>query len=302
MQTDSKLKVLFYKLMLLLPDKWYIMLKFYKNFGRFPNLKNPVTFSEKIQWLKIHDRNPLYTTMVDKYEVKKYVADIIGEEYIIPTLGVWDRAEDIDFDALPNQFVLKATHDSGRVIICRDKSTLDYSSAIEEMKQSLKRDFYSVTREWPYKNVPRRIIAEQLLVDESGTEDIKDYKFFCFNGEPVYCQVIRDRHSRETIDFYDMNWAHQEFCGLNPLVSNGLTPVVRPASLEMMRQICKKLARVKTFIRIDLYEVRGKVYFGEITFYPMSGMGIFTPDRWNLILGGLIHLPKKDSNSTKSRI
>ena len=125
MKTDSKLKALFYKLMLLLPDKWYIMLKFYKNFGRFPNLKSPITFSEKIQWLKLHDRNPLYTTMVDKYEAKKYVADIIGEEYIIPTLGVWDKAEDIDFDALPDQFVLKATHDSGRVIICRDKSTLD---------------------------------------------------------------------------------------------------------------------------------------------------------------------------------
>lgn len=295
MQTDSKLKKLLYKLMLLLPDKWYIMLKFYKNFGRFPNLKNPITFNEKIQWLKLHDRNPLYTKLVDKYEVKKYVADIIGAEYIIPTLGVWDRAEDIDFDALPNQFVLKATHDSGRVIICRDKSTLDRCLAVEEMRQSLKRDFYSVTREWPYKNVPRRIIAEQLLVDDSGADDIKDYKFFCFNGEPVYCQVIRDRRSRETIDFYDMDWVHQEFCGLNPVARNGLTPVARPATLKTMRQICKKLAKVKTFVRIDLYEVREKVYFGEITFYPMSGMGVFTPNRWNSILGGLIHLPEKDA-------
>lgn len=295
MKTDSKLKALFYRLMLLLPDKWYIMLKFYKNFGHFPNLKDPVTFSEKIQWLKLQNRNPLYTKMVDKYEAKKYVANIIGEEYIIPTLGVWDKAEDIDFDTLPDQFVLKATHDSGRVIICRDKSTLDRSWAIEEMRQSLKRDFYSVTREWPYKNVPRRIIAEQLLIDETGTKDIKDYKFFCFNGEPKYCQVIRDRFTEETIDFYDMEWEHQIFVGLNPVARNGKTPVARPKTLETMRQICRKQAKGIPFVRIDLYEVNGKVYFGEITFYPMSGMGTFTPNRWNYILGDLIHLPEKDS-------
>lgn len=283
-----------YKFFNLLPDKLFIQLKFFKNFHRLPNLKKPKTFNEKLQWLKLYDRNPYYTKLVDKYEVKKIVADIIGEEYIIPTLGVWDNAEDIDFESLPNQFVLKATHDSGRVIICKDKDKLNKEWAKKEMAKSLKRDFYALTREWPYKNVPRRIIAEKFMEEPDSTkrkDDLPDYKFYCFNGNPTFCQVIRDRNSKETIDFYNMQWDHMPFIGLNPVARNGKTPVAKPLHLQEMIGICKKLSKGIPFSRIDLYVVDDKEYFGEITFYPASGMGEFTPKKYNNKLGEMIKLP-----------
>lgn len=293
MHKDSAIKQLMYKVASLIPDKIYLSLKYKKNFGCFPDWKHPKTFCEKINWLKLYDRNPLYTRMVDKYEVKEYVAGIIGEQYVIPTLGVWDRAEDIDFDSLPDQFVLKATHDSGRVVICTDKAKLDRAKVVEEMNESLKRNFYAVTREWPYKNVKKRIIAEKFVAPrkKDAPKDLPDYKFFCFNGEPKYCQVIRDRSTKETIDFYDMEWKHQDFVGLNPVVCNGLTPVARPGDLESMIAICRKLSQNIPFVRVDLYEVDGCEYFGELTFYPASGMGVFTPEEWAVKLGALIKLP-----------
>ncbi len=293
MHNDSTVKQLMYKVASLIPDKVFLSLKYRKNFGRFPDWKNPKTFCEKINWLKLYDRNPLYTRMVDKYEAKEYVANIIGRQYIIPTLGVWDSPDDIDFDSLPNQFVLKATHDSGRVVICTDKSKFDRAKAVDEMRVSLKRDFYAVTREWPYKNVKRRIIAEAYIAPhETGApKDLPDYKFFCFNGEPKYCQVIRDRSTEETIDFYDTDWVHQEFVGLNPVARNGLTPVARPGHLDDMIAVCRKLAKDVPFVRVDLYEVDGNEYFGELTFYPNSGMGVFTPEEWSERLGELIKLP-----------
>ncbi len=293
MHKDSTIKRLMYKVASLIPDKIFLSLKYKKNFGCFPNWKHPKTFCEKINWLKLYDRNPLYTRMVDKYEVKEYVAGIIGEQYVIPTLGVWDRAEDIDFDSLPDQFVLKATHDSGRVVICTDKTKLNRTKVIEEMNESLRRDFYVVTREWPYKNVKRRIIAEKFIAPrkKNAPKDLPDYKFFCFNGEPQYCQVIRDRSTEETIDFYDMEWIHQDFVGFNPVAHNGLTPVARPKGLENMIAICRKLSKDISFVRVDLYEVDGYEYFGELTFYPASGMGAFTPDEWAVKLGDLIKLP-----------
>ena len=285
MHKDSTIKQLMYKVASLIPDKIYLSLKDKKNFGYLLDWKHPITCSDKINWLKLYDRNPLYTRMVDKYEVKEYVAGIIGKQYVIPTLGVWDRAEDIDFDLLPDQFVLKATHDSGRVVICTDKAKLDKVKAVEEMKKSLKRDFYAVTREWPYKNVKRRIIAEKFIAPRTKDtpKDLPDYKFFCFNGEPQYCQVIRDRSTEETIDFYDMEWRHQIFVGLNP--------VARPENLENMIAICRKLSKDIPFVRVDLYEVDGCEYFGELTFYPASGMGVFTPEEWSVKLGDLIKLP-----------
>lgn len=294
MYNNNFLKNICYKFFNLLPDKLFIKLKFLKNFHRLPNLKNPKTFNEKLQWLKLYDRNPYYTKLVDKYEVKKIVADIIGEEYIIPTLGVWDKAEDIDFDSLPNQFVLKATHDSGRVIICKDKNKLDKVWAKKEMAKSLERDFYALTREWPYKNVPRRIIAEKFIEEPNSIkrkEDLPDYKFYCFNGNPTFCQVIRDRNSKETIDFYNMQWEHMPFIGLNPIAINGKTHVEKPLHLKKMIAICKKLSKGIPFSRIDLYVIDDKEYFGEITFYPASGMGEFTPKKYNNILGGMIKLP-----------
>lgn len=284
-----------YHLNFLFPDKLYLEILFWSQMGYKLNLNNPITFTEKIQWLKLYDRKPEYTTMVDKYAVKDYVAKIIGEEYIIPTLGVWDKPEEIDWDSLPNQFVLKTTHGGGGfgVVICKDKAKFDKDDAIAKLNQSLRSDIYRELREWPYKNVPKRIIAEKFMAPEKSPapKDLPDYKFFCFSGEPKYCQVIRDRHTKETIDFYDLNWQHQEFVGLNPVARNGLTPVARPENLEEMVLICRKLAKDHPFVRVDLYVIDDKKYFGELTLYPASGMGIFTPEEWNSRLGDLLTLP-----------
>lgn len=282
---------LLYKSSRLYSDEKFLKKLYRLRTGKELNLDNPQTFCEKLQWLKLYNRKPEYTTMVDKYAVKEYVANIIGDEYIIPTIGVWDRVEDIDWEALPNQFVLKCTHDSGGLVICKDKSTLDIKKAIGKLKKSMKRDYFYDNREWPYKNVKHRIIAEQYMEVE-GQEDLTDYKFFCFNGEPKYCQVIRDRNTKETIDFYDMEWNHMPFVGLNPIVKNGETPVAEPICIENMICLCKKLSRNIPFSRIDLYVINGKEYFGEITFYPKSGMGVFSPNEWDYILGDLIKLPQ----------
>ena len=259
------------------------------------NWKNPKTCTEKLQWLKLYNRKPEYTTMVDKYAVKSYVASIVGKKYVIPTLGVWDKPEEIDWNSLPNQFVLKTTHGGGGggVVICKDKTTFDKESAIAKLNESLGSDIYLNYREWPYKNVPKRIIAEKFMAPKKTEvpKDLPDYKFFCFNGEPKYCQVIRDRHTKETIDFYDMEWNHMPFVGLNPVARNGLTPVARPGNLDEMKDICRKLADSKSFVRVDLYVIDNKSYFGELTLYPASGMGVFTPEEWNNRLGDLLTLP-----------
>lgn len=279
-----------------LPDKQYLSLRFRCQMGYWIDWKNPKTFSEKIQWLKVYNRKPEYTTMVDKYAVKQYVADRIGREYIIPTIGVWDKPEDIDWESLPNQFVLKTTHGGGGcgVFICKDKTTFNKQDIIKKLKKSLASEIYPILREWPYKNVKKQVIAEKFIAPEKNPvpSDLPDYKFFCFNGEPKYCQVIRDRHSIETIDFYDMEWNHQEFVGLNPVARNGLTSVTRPKHLNEMADICKKLAKDIPFVRVDLYVVDEKEYFGELTFYPASGIGAFNPTDWNRKLGELLTLPK----------
>lgn len=274
------------RILRLLPDKSYLLVQYYKNFHCLPNLKEPKTFSEKILWLKLHDRNPLFTIMVDKFLAKKYVASIIGEKYVIPTYGVWKKAEEIDWEALPNQFVIKTNHSGGNngVIICKDKSLFDTADAVKRLNESLKHNSFYYGREWPYKNVKKCIIAEQLITfsDTNEVKDLPDYKFFCFNGEPLYCQVIRDRNTKETIDFYDMNWQHQEFVGLNP--------VARPENLDEMRRLCRSLSKNRPFLRVDLYSAGSKIYFGELTFYPASGIGTFSPEIWQEKLGNLINI------------
>ena len=280
-----------------LSDEAYIKLMFRLYMGHKLNLKSPTTFSEKIQWLKLYNRRPEYTMMVDKYAVKDYVAKTIGEEYIIPTIGVWDRPEDIEWDSLPDQFVLKTTHGGGNtgVVICKDKSTFDIQNAVEKLKKSLKEDLYIALREWPYKDVPKRIIAEKYISPAPNVVDIPDYKWYCFNGEPKFCQVILDRNSNETIDFFDTDWQHQEFSGMNPMAGPGWSHAAvlpeRPANLETQILIARELSKDLPYSRIDLYETGEGIYFGEITFYPGSGLGRFRPDEYNELLGEMVNLP-----------
>lgn len=287
-----------------LPDEIYTRLIYRLKTGKKLNLNNPQTFNEKLQWLKLYDHNPLYTTLVDKYAVKQWVADKIGSEYVIPTLGVWDRPEDIDWDSLPDQFVLKTTHGGGGdgVVICKDKAKINKAEVLARLRKSMKTDPYKRLREWPYKNVPRRIIAEKFMQDygRPDNKDLADYKFYCFDGKPYYCQVIRDRHSSETIDFYDMKWNLMPFVGVNPNGRNGNTPVERPVGFDSMVKICERLSKDLSFSRIDLYEINDTEYFGEVTFFPGGAVGHFSPDEWNYRLGDLVKLEGTNGGGTSA--
>ena len=275
-----------------IPDEKYIKIKYKLEMNQKFNLKEPRTFNEKLQWLKLYDRKPEYTKMVDKYEAKKYVADIIGEEYIIPTLGVWDKFEDIEFDKLPKQFVLKPTHTSGNVFICKDKEKINYKQLRKMINKWLKRDYYLVHREWPYKNIKPKIIAEQYMVDDSGMK-LKDYKFFCFNGITQTILVCSNRNgSFKNTNFYDINWNLQPFTREKHKNSN--EQIKKPKNLDEMITVAEKLSKDIPFVRVDLYEINGKVYFGELTFYPSSGFEGFEPEEWDKKLGDMLELPTKN--------
>ena len=272
-------------------DALFIRMKWKLRMDYPLDLDNPHTFNEKLQWIKLHDRKPIYTTMVDKYEAKKYVADIIGEEYIIPTIAVYDRVEHVEFDKLPNQFVLKWTHDSGGIVICKDKSTLDINVAIKKLKKGERSHYYWRSREWPYKNVKPRIIAEQYMEDESGYE-LKDYKFFCFDGEPKALFVATDRGKKDEetkFDFYDMDFNHLPFTNGHP---NATREIKKPAGFEEMKRIASQLSKGIPHVRVDLYNIKGKIYFGEITFFHWGGMKIFNPREWDYKFGEWIKLPQ----------
>lgn len=274
----------------LLPDKLYLSIKFRTRFGYWMDWKHPQTFSEKLQWLKIYDRHPEYTKMVDKAAAKQYVANIIGEDYIIPTLAVYNSAEDIDFGKLPKQFVLKCTHDSGGLVVCKDKSKLDYEAARKKLRKGLKRTYIIQNREYPYKDVPRRIIAEKYMEDESG--ELQDYKFFCFDGVPKYLFVATDRSRKDVetkFDFFDMEWNHLPFTNGHP--NNPITPKM-PDNFELMKELAGKLSVGMPEVRVDLYNIRGKIYFGELTFFHWSGLVPFNPKEWDYIFGQQIRLPK----------
>lgn len=276
-------------------DEACLKILYHMYFDKKLNLDDPKTFNEKLQWLKLYDRKPIYTTMVDKYEVKKYVADIIGEEYIIPTLGVWDSFDEIDFDALPDQFVLKCTHDSGGLVICRDKEKLDISAAKKKLEDCLKREFFYTGREWPYKNVKPRIIAENYMKD-SKTEKLRDYKFFCFNGEPkmIYISEGMDDHSTAQMSFYDLEGKKMPFHRADYLsfAVNPDMPETLPEMIDLSRLFAKKTEC--PFVRIDFYCVNGKTYFSEITFFHGSGFSLFEPEEWDLKLGEWLTLPEKN--------
>lgn len=271
-------------------DKLYLSLRWLCCKMSILRLDNPQTFCEKLQWIKLYDRNPIYTTYVDKVEVKKYVASIVGKDFVIPTIAVWDNVEDISFDNLPNSFVIKCNHNSGTgMCICRDKNKLNIEKVKRELSRGLAEDYYIINREWPYKNVPRKIFAEQFISSLNG-EPLIDYKFFCFNGHPKYCQVIKDRETQETIDFFDTDWRHQDFIGLNRKAVFSERPIEKPQNYELMIEIAMKLSKGIPFSRIDLYNINGKIYFGEITLFPMSGLGNFRPKEIDKKMGDMIKI------------
>lgn len=277
----------------IMPDKMALDLCFYNRFGRRVNWKNPTTFNEKLQWLKLYNRNPLYTTLVDKYAVKAWVANKIGEESIIPTYGIWDSFDDIDFDKLPNQFVLKTTHSGGSsgVIICRDKTSFNFADAKARLTASLKSNTYLIGREWPYKDVPRHIIAEKYIAPEPSTNDLLDYKLMCFNGKVECCFVCTGRFAEDglKVTFYDNDWHILPFERSHP---RECAPIQKPASYEKMKLAAEKMAENLPFARIDFYEINEQPYFGEITFYPGGGCEAFQPDEWDYKFGAMINLPE----------
>lgn len=276
-----------------LSDEQYIKLYYKSIFGRSLNLDSPKTYNEKLQWLKLYDRKPIYTKMVDKYEVKKLVTELIGAEYVIPTLGVWDTAEEIDFASLPNQFVLKCTHDSGGLIICKDKKSLNVDAARKKMRLLLKNDYYSISREWPYKDVKPRIIAEQYMED-AETKELRDYKFFAFDGDVKALFIATERGSQEEtkFDFFDADFNHLPFLNGHP--NAAITPS-KPRQFELMKELTSRLSVGIPQIRIDWYEANGKVYFGEFTFFHWSGFKPFDPEEWDYTFGSWIKLPNNDA-------
>lgn len=275
-----------------LTDKQYVSLKFRANMGYWLDWNHPVTYNEKLQWLKINYHNPLWTKLVDKYEVKEYVSSLIGEQYIIPTLGIWNSFDEIDFNSLPNQFVLKCTHDSGGLAICRNKSTFNIEKARKKIEKSLATNYYWREREWPYKNVKPRIIAEKYMED-SKTGELRDYKFFCFDGQVKYLFIASERNVKGTevkFDFYDENFNHLDLKQKHPMSSKVLE---KPATFEEMKHLASLLSKGLPEARCDFYEVNGKIYFGEITFFHHGGMVPFHPSSWDKEFGSWIIIPEK---------
>lgn len=279
--------------MYFLPDNLIIKAEFRNRMGYRMDLNHPVTFNEKLQWLKLYDRKEEYTRMVDKYEVKKYVSNIIGEQYIVPTLGLYERFNDIEFEKLPNKFVIKCTHDSGGLVICDDKNTFDLQAARKKINRCLSHNFYYKLREWPYKNVIPRIIIEKNLRDLDS--DLKDYKFFVFNGRVECFKIDFDRFIKHGANYYDRNGKLLKF-GEVVCPPNFKKRLNMPKNLNLMISLAEKLAGNTAFIRVDFYDVKGKIYFGELTFYPAAGFGRFDPEDWDKKLGDLIKLDVKNEH------
>ena len=271
------------------PDELHLRLMYRIRVGKSLDLNDPRTFNEKLQWLKLHDRNPLYTKLVDKAEVKLWVAERIGWEHIVPTLGVWDSFDDIDFDELPEQFVLKCTHDSGGLVICRDRATFDMEAARRKISQSLSRNYYWGGREWPYRDVAPRVLAEEYLQpDTSG--DLPDYKLFHFSNGRLVALLMTNRFAEAglTKTFFDESW--------RPLnIAEGGHPrkpeTTVPPHFEEMKRFAHRLAEGPPFVRVDFYESGGKLLFGEMTFYPNSGFECFDPEEWDVEFGSWLELP-----------
>lgn len=270
-------------------DKTFLKAKYRLIMKKKLDLNNPKTFNEKLQWLKLYDRNPNYTKMVDKWEAKEYVSNIIGDKYIIPTLGIYNNYNEIDFEKLPKQFVIKPTHTSGNIFICEDKEQIDYRELRKKINKWLKRKYYYFHREWPYKNIKPRIIIEKYMQDRVQDE-LKDYKFFCFNGKVKLILVCSERSVKLKKTWFDVDWKILDLkegnCDIDKTIE-------KPVNLELMVKFAEKLAKKIPFVRIDFYEIQEKVYFGEITFFPNSGYEKFIPEKYDRILGNMLELPKE---------
>lgn len=300
--SSRKFRIMILHLLRFVPDRLMVPLQYRIHTGRKLKMDNPVRFTDKIQWYKLNYRNPDMLCCTDKYEVRKFVEKLGLKENLIPLIGVYDNPNTIDFNSLPNEFVVKTTDGGGgnQVLICRDKSSMEekhfYNVIREWMRDSKGK---SAGREWAYENgFPRRIIIERLLHQKTNFKELPDYKFYCFNGVPKYCQVVGNRHTLETIDFFDMNWRHMPFTGLNPsptnVIENSTSVIPKPDSLEIMTEIAAKLSSKFPFARIDLYDSSEGIFFGEITFYPASGYGHFSPDEWDIKLGNLLKLDSQN--------
>lgn len=273
-------------------DEIYLKILYKTLMNRKLDLDCPKTFNEKLQWLKINNKKPIYTTMVDKYEAKNYVSSLIGDEYIIPTFGVWNSFSEIDFSKLPEKFVLKCTHDSGGLVIVENKANLDYKKAEKKISHCLKRNYYINTREWPYKNVKPRIIAEKYLEEmDSVCDDVLDFKVHCFNGIPKFILVCSSRFKESGLkeDFFDLDWNH--IAVQRAKHHNATTVIEKPKSLNKMLEISKKLSENEPFLRVDFYEINNKLFFGELTFFPSSGLTGFDPEKYDKIFGDMLALP-----------
>ncbi len=258
------------------PDRVHLQLLYKARVGNFANLKEPVTFNEKLQWLKLHDHNPLYNTLVDKYAVKDWVSQRIGAEYVTRTYGAWESPEQIDLNTLPDQFVLKTNHDCGGIVICSNRATFDFDSARKLISDHLKRNYYWGCREWPYKDVKPLVFAEEFLSPEERFDepvDLADYKVMCFNGEPKLIQVHHGRRTFHTQDFYDTQWNRLVMVqDALPMAKSGDE---RPSQLEKMLELSRVLSAGIAHVRVDWYIVRGKLLFGEMTLYDAGGFGAF---------------------------
>lgn len=283
------------KIFNILPDKTYLKIKYKLNVDKSLNLKEPETFNEKLQWLKLYDRKDIYSMMVDKYESKDFISKIIGKEYIIPTIGIYDSFEEIDFDKLPKQFVIKCTHDSGGVIVCKDKKKFDREMARKKINKCLKNNYFYLSREWPYKNVKPRVIVEKYL-----GENLIDYRFYCFEGIPKYVYVYSnesningDKPEPVHCDIYDMNWKRANYKQKCPPSNQNIE---KPKNFKNMIELSKKLSKNCKFLRVDFYEINGKLYNGELTFFPGGGMSKFYPEKMDKELGKLINIKSVEKN------
>ena len=270
-------------------DETYIKMLYKALLGDNLNLNNPITFNEKLQWLKLYNRNSTYTKMVDKYLAKDFIKNVVGEKYVVPTYAVWNNAEDIDVANLPDQFVIKCNHDSKGLVICTDKKHFDVKHAKKKLQKCLNRNFYYLAREWPYKDVKPVILAEQYLSD--GTDCLTDYKFFCFNGEPKIMYISQDYGDNPHTDFFDMDFNHLDLHMADP---NSKEPINKPNCFDEMRELAKKLSSGTPHLRVDFYYVNGQVYVGELTFFHNAGFQKIYPKEWAKKMGQWIELPPQN--------